>query len=223
MCDDNPLHRARVARGIDLNGVIRETRLSPRIVESIDEGRFEQLPQGVYARSYVRAFAAAVGLDPNAAVQELYAALPAIDDPLPALRDIARGAGPDWPEALSDFCNGAAAACVAAVQQQWTAWEQWRLPAARWVAASLDAAALLALLASLVQLTAWTSGVPVNEVLAVGDAGVATLWGVLVLLYFLLLGGVGGRTPGAVACGLPPSAATSPLGLRRIVERAMGN
>jgi Helix-turn-helix domain len=72
----NPLHGARVQQGVSLQDIARSTRLSPRIVKALDGGRFEQLPAGVYARSYVRAFAAAVGLDPDATLTALSDQLP---------------------------------------------------------------------------------------------------------------------------------------------------
>ena len=53
----NPLHHARVTGGIRLSEVAARTCLSPRIVRLIDSGEFDRLPGGLYARSYVRAFA----------------------------------------------------------------------------------------------------------------------------------------------------------------------
>jgi cytoskeletal protein RodZ len=86
MSVDNPIHRARIARGISLSEVTARTFLSPRIVQRIDEGAFDQLPGGVYARSYVRTFAALVGLDPEATLHQLSAQLPPAEDPMPVLR-----------------------------------------------------------------------------------------------------------------------------------------
>ena len=57
---DNPLHDARVQRGITLTAIASATRLSPWIVKALDSGRFDAIPAGLYARSYVRAFAGAV-------------------------------------------------------------------------------------------------------------------------------------------------------------------
>ena len=72
----NPLHDARVARGIPLDRIASTTRLSPRIVQALDRGRFEDIPAGIYARSYVRAFARAVDLDPEATLSTLRDDLP---------------------------------------------------------------------------------------------------------------------------------------------------
>lgn len=268
MCVDNLLHRGRVERGIDLGQVAARTFLSPQVVQNIDDGRFDALPPGLYARSYVRAFASAVGLDPDEVLRELEAALPRVDDPLPVLREIARGAAPDWPERMSGWGRDAAAQLGALAMRARKSGAKPRLalrrgiralrpdnaalraivppvprlllrrplplpgagrlrpplprlPAARCAAACLDAGVLLLLLAAVVQLTAWTSGARAGEVLTAAGEQIAAVWGVLVLLYFVILGGVGGRTPGASVCRVPVSATDEPLGLRAILERAM--
>ena len=62
--------------------------MSPAIVRKIDEGRFGELPPGLYARSYVRSFASAVGLDPAEALKEVEHLLPGAPDPLPVMREL---------------------------------------------------------------------------------------------------------------------------------------
>ena len=86
----NPLHGARVQHGLSLHEIASSTRLSPRIVNALDSGRFEQLPAGIYARSYVRAFAVAVGLNPDDALTDLSEQLPRPVELVPALLDQAR-------------------------------------------------------------------------------------------------------------------------------------
>ena len=239
MCVDTLLlHRTRVERGIDLADVAARTALNPAIVQSIDAGRFDALPAGLYARSYVRAFAAAVGLQPEQVVRQLEPSLPRADDPLPVLREIARGASPEWPERLAqsghdiaDTLTALAGRALASLspahgeivssakRREWRA-----LPgptAVRCAAACLDAAVLLLLLTAVVLLTAWASSAATDEVLAVAGEQIAALWGVLVLVYFVILGGVGGRTPGAMVCGLRPTESHEPLRLRAILERAI--
>jgi hypothetical protein len=72
----NPLHDARVQRAIPLQAIISSTRLSPRIAKALDEGRFAELPGGLYAREYVRMFARAVRLDPDQTLESLRDQLP---------------------------------------------------------------------------------------------------------------------------------------------------
>lgn len=218
---DNPLHRARLASGLDLSELAGRTHLSPRIVQQIDDGCFEELPRGVYARSYVRAFASAVGLEPDETLDRLSDQLPAVEDPLPALREIARRQTPPWVTALEEW-NSAASAWVISLPDR-VPWrpDGWRLPIARSAASCFDGIILLLLLASLTKLTAWTAGLQVHHIVRVAGPQLAVLWILMVLLYFLLLGGVGGRTPGASICGLPFVADRRPLRLRAIFERAL--
>jgi transcriptional regulator with XRE-family HTH domain len=77
------LKKARQARGLTSSDVARETRLSPRTIAAIEEGRFDDLPAGLYARTSVRAYAGAVGLDPAEVLAEVQPLLP--DAPLDLL------------------------------------------------------------------------------------------------------------------------------------------
>jgi hypothetical protein len=89
------LYHARINAHLTLEQLGVRTALSPPVLRNRDLGRFELLPSGLYARSYVRTFAAAVGLDPDATLAELEPLLPGAPDPLPALN--ARDRMPaDW-------------------------------------------------------------------------------------------------------------------------------
>jgi hypothetical protein len=99
------LYHARISSRLSLQQIGIRTALSPSVLRNLDEGRFELLPSGVYARSYVRTFAAAVGLDPEGALAELEHLLPGAPDPLPALN--ARRPAADWPIQLTLKCVAA--------------------------------------------------------------------------------------------------------------------
>ncbi|HXG57310.1 MAG TPA: helix-turn-helix domain-containing protein [Vicinamibacterales bacterium] len=90
------LHQARVDRQLDLLELAARTALSPTVIEKIDEGRFTELPPGIYARAAVRVFAAEVGVDPSVAVRELDHLLPAAPDPFPMLREVAASSSDPW-------------------------------------------------------------------------------------------------------------------------------
>lgn len=210
---DNPLHRARVQRGIGLSQLAALTLLSARIIDKIDEGRFAELPGGLYARSYIRAFASAVGLDPEEVVRELAARLPPAEDPFPALREIARSGDPAWIVALNDLALSAT---------KWVATNVAGLTGMtrRTMAATIDAFVLLMLLAILIQVTARTCGVHPHVLLESGSGALAAVWGILVMLYFVMLGGIGGKTPGAFISQLPAAEERTPLQLPTVLERA---
>ena len=57
------LRRERLRAGLDLENISRDTKISVRMLELIEGDRFEKLPGGVFARSFVRQYARAVGLD----------------------------------------------------------------------------------------------------------------------------------------------------------------
>ena len=82
------LHRARLARGLSIEDLLSRTALSHGVIKKIDEGRFAELPPGLYARSYVKLFAAEVGVEPGEALANLEAFLPGAPKPLPAMREI---------------------------------------------------------------------------------------------------------------------------------------
>jgi len=70
------LTRARDALGLTSSDVASVTRLSSRVIAALEEGRFDDLPAGIYARTAVQAYARAVGLDPAMVLAELVPLLP---------------------------------------------------------------------------------------------------------------------------------------------------
>jgi hypothetical protein len=190
------------------------TLLSPPILDKIDEGRFAELPGGLYARSYIRAVAAAVGLDADEVVQELSDRLPPAGDPFPVLRDIARSGDPAWVTALADRARSAKVWLM-------TSTADWTTTRRRMLAAGIDAVALLMFLAVLIQATAWTCGVHSQLLLDRDSGALAAVWGILVVLYFVMLGGIGGKTPGAFVSQLPATEERTPLPLPTLLGRAL--
>ncbi len=57
------LRQARMARGMSLADVSRTTKIPTRLLEGLEDERYELLPAGIFGRGYVRAVAQAVGLD----------------------------------------------------------------------------------------------------------------------------------------------------------------
>jgi cytoskeletal protein RodZ len=62
------LARERELRGLAREVVGRVTRLAPGIVEALESGDHARTPPRAYALGYLRAYAAAVGLDPDEVV-----------------------------------------------------------------------------------------------------------------------------------------------------------
>jgi cytoskeletal protein RodZ len=57
------LKRLRESSGLSLENISDETKISTRILEALESGRFQHLPERVFCRSFVRQFAATVGCD----------------------------------------------------------------------------------------------------------------------------------------------------------------
>jgi cytoskeleton protein RodZ len=83
------LRRERLKRRLDLDGVSRQLKIPPRLLEAIEDERFDRLPGGVFAKSFVRQYARMLGLDEEEIVGELQRMLePPPPEPEPELRPV---------------------------------------------------------------------------------------------------------------------------------------
>jgi len=57
------LRRERLRKELGLEQISRETKISARLLEAIEKDRFDLLPGGVFAKSFVRQYARFLGLD----------------------------------------------------------------------------------------------------------------------------------------------------------------
>ncbi|HYN05781.1 MAG TPA: RodZ domain-containing protein [Vicinamibacterales bacterium] len=67
------LKRAREASGLALRDIAVATKISVSALEALERNDFSRLPGGIFSRAFVRSYATAVGLDPEAAVEEFLA------------------------------------------------------------------------------------------------------------------------------------------------------
>ncbi len=188
------LHQARLNCQLELSELAARTAISPSVLVKIDQGRFAELPAGIYARSYVRSFAAEVGVDPALAVQGLDHVLPVATDPFPVLREITTPATRHWSLA------------------------RWGLE--RWAAVATDAVILLFLDTMLIAVVALCSGIAATVMLSEAAPALAAILAVPVVAYFVLFAGIGGRTPGASLWRVPAPPHTR-LTLNLILQRAL--
>lgn len=77
----------------------RDTRISSKYLQALEEGQLEALPAPVYARAFMRTYAQYLGLNASALVQRLPGAKP--EPALPPLPDVGREAtspliSPNW-------------------------------------------------------------------------------------------------------------------------------
>lgn len=57
------LRQARQTQAISLEQVAAQTKIRPRLLNAIEQGRLEQLPEPVYIQGFIKRFAEALGLD----------------------------------------------------------------------------------------------------------------------------------------------------------------
>jgi transcriptional regulator with XRE-family HTH domain len=64
------LRRIRIQRGISLEQLSEATKVSVSLWASLERNDVSRWPGGLYARSYVRAYAEAIGVDPDSTVDD---------------------------------------------------------------------------------------------------------------------------------------------------------
>jgi cytoskeletal protein RodZ len=82
------LAEARKARGLTLLDVERDTRISSKYLQALEEGHLDMLPAPVYARAFMRTYAQYLGLNATSFVQRMPGARP--EPELPPLPDVRR-------------------------------------------------------------------------------------------------------------------------------------
>ena len=75
--------KARESKGISLDRVSAETRISTRFLVAIENEEFSLLPGGIFNRGFVRAYAEKVGLNPDQTVAEYERLVAVGESPLP--------------------------------------------------------------------------------------------------------------------------------------------
>jgi cytoskeleton protein RodZ len=64
------LRKVRIERGLSIEEVARQLRLSPRVISALEEGAYERLPSPTYVRGYLRSYAMLLGLAPQQLIDE---------------------------------------------------------------------------------------------------------------------------------------------------------
>jgi cytoskeletal protein RodZ len=95
------LREARRSRQLDLADVEQATKIRARLLDAIEEERWEKIPGRAYAHSFVRTYAEFLGLDPAPLLDRLKQALPShADEEIPPEPIIHKGTIPRrawWP------------------------------------------------------------------------------------------------------------------------------
>jgi hypothetical protein len=204
------LSRARAEGAEALDALSRRTGVRVHHLRAIEDGRFMDLPRGIYARAAIKSFAAAYAIDPADILAECDAHLPPLEDPIDALARV-HHVRPPAPAVVP-----ALAVAAEPADPETPSWRPF-------AAAALDALLVGLLLAAVTGGAAAIAGV---SVAALRDSAVSlTVVGlVLASAYFAWFGGLVGTTAGALSVGveIPDHAATAPLTLKAIEARTVG-
>jgi transcriptional regulator with XRE-family HTH domain len=64
------LRRIRVQRGISIDKIAADTKVSAELLVGLEKNDFSEWPTGIYARAFIRQYAYAIGVDPDSTVDE---------------------------------------------------------------------------------------------------------------------------------------------------------
>jgi hypothetical protein len=231
------LRKNRMAQGLSLTEISRRTRIGVTHLRHIEEGNLKSLPPGFYARAFVRAYAEAIGVDADIVLGELSDMLPAtqaasspVPDPSPAgMASLRADAAELIPDArmqvlrqLLDRHNESVAVAPSSptVTTRMTATSSRGLR--RFLAASIDGLLLASIYLGVLVITAAFCGVTITELVRVAGLQVFTVLALITVLYVMLMGGIAGRTIGAMLLDVPLLERTGrPLDLGTIARRSV--
>jgi hypothetical protein len=188
------LRQAREVRGETIAALARRICVGERLLEAIDEGRFADLPGGIYARTAIRRYAAALAFDPDEVLSECEPSLNVLEDAVSALARL-KGLRP----------APAPKPPVTPPRAQVAEESSGPIPCPAWrplVAVTIDGMVVGGLLAAAIAGAIPMSGMPA-ESFGQAAAPVFVLLGCLLAsCYFLLFGGVACVTAGERVVGM---------------------
>lgn len=203
------LQQARLAQGEDLCTLAQRIGVRQEHLRAIEDGRFADLPPGIYGRAAVRHFANAFGFDGAAALAECEPLLRPLEEPIAAL---ARANGLRARPNASVPRDGETPPDPA-TESPFAGWQHL-------AAAVVDAVVVAGLLMVVVIAALTFLTMPISALRHSGPAfGVMSL--VLGAAYFLCFGGVRGSTIGERALGLEAPPIAGPVTIAIALERAM--
>jgi uncharacterized RDD family membrane protein YckC len=204
------LKSARTAREQDLAAFARRIGVPAHHLCAIEEGRFADLPPGIYGRSTVKSYASACGLDPAETLATVEPWLKAVDDPIFGLARL-KGLHVAMPAAADVPVIG-----VITTVEPDAGGGNWR----PLCAALIDALIVTALLLVVVAAAVTALLVPVS---ALDHSSPAFgFMGVLIALgYYLCFGGVGGATVGERVMHVTHAPCQRTLTLQAVAARAL--
>lgn len=78
------LRARREQQGVSLEAIAADTKIKMSLLEALERDDVSQWPRGIFRRAYIRAYARAIGVEPDAVVREFMDLYPDTIDVLPA-------------------------------------------------------------------------------------------------------------------------------------------
>ena len=224
------MRQSRERKGLDAAALAEKAGLREPLVHVIERGAFDELPSGLYGRSAVRAYAKAVGLNPDDILAEVSGQLRIPEDPLDGLvrvhglrprpKRVADLRGRHGTQMATDSTGRGLSRILTTMDSGrglsriLTTMDSGRgcslisasLEARDWrsaAASAIDGALLIFVSLVLIQLTAAAAGTRVADVLHAAAPALVLIVATVAIAYFVLLGGVRNATFGSTLMRVP--------------------
>jgi hypothetical protein len=138
------LRRERERRHIALSSISANTKIRVGLFEALERGDVSRWPAGIYRRAIIRAYAVAVGLDPDETAREFLEEFPDADEPVPAHAAHAANARP----AVRGSRETVLRLTLAEDRSPFEAGQLLQRMRDRWAAVAIDACVVLAIATS---------------------------------------------------------------------------
>src|SRR5262245_58942939 len=189
------LRRARTLRGEELTAVANRIGVRVGVLRAIEDGRFDLLPPGIYARAAIRSYSSAVRLDPLEILDEIAPSLPAVEEPISAIGRL-RGVR-TAPVAQADRPSSNPPA-EQTTHVRTAAAPDWRLL----IASIVDACCVGLLLVVVIACARISTAMRLDVMGRSGAGALAMMGAVFAIAYFLWFGGLMAATAGEYVMGL---------------------
>ena len=190
-----------MSRGLTIESMAQRSGVRAEWLRAIDAGRFGDLPAGIYARSAMRAYAAALNLNVNEILRLSAPLLPSVEDPIDGMRRM-NGITVQAPSSEQP------------VEKRSSTVPDWRLIAA----AAIDAGAMAFALIVLVTCTI-AMGLPMSMLDREAAGPLLMVMLLVAVLYFTVLGGIIGTTIGEYVIRGGKSVPPARLNLQGVAAR----
>ena len=122
------LRQERERRQISLTSIAENTKISRSLLEALERDDLSRWPSGIFRRSFVRAYAQAIGLDADEIVKEFVERFPDPSDPRPAPVHTSTADAAIGPARTTTPSDRIELVLRVSVPRSWVSWLMWAFP-----------------------------------------------------------------------------------------------